>query len=127
MSEDKLTAEEREAVEYLRAKGNGQVTGPVIAALDRLAPRPAPPEPLPHELPARWRIRLKGTCPLPTDLEECAAELEAALKRWRAGWEDVGCQERLAAKIRDLTACSLPASAKAANWLVLAVLRKELP
>lgn len=96
---DLLTKEERDALEYLRRCADTSVAKAVIATLDRLAPAPKPPEPLPHELPARWRsLTWKNFGPDSTE-ELCADELEAALKRERERRE-----ERIQGPVRSMVA-----------------------
>lgn len=80
---DLLSKEERAAIADLQgavvgSERNARNVNTLLDALDRLAPAPKPPEPLPHELPARWREESKHSWQL-----KCADELEAALKRER--------------------------------------------
>lgn len=76
--EDLLTPEQRRHVEACRA-----AMPELCSILDKFAPKPEPPTPRLSELPSIWRHRLKASCPLPSDMEECADELDAASERDR--------------------------------------------
>jgi hypothetical protein len=79
MSDDKLTADERAFFEAYKSHPLSVQEDRVARIIDRLAPAPRPPEPLPHELPARWRAA-EGR---QRDQADYAWELEAALNRER--------------------------------------------
>lgn len=86
-AKDLLTKEERDALEwYEKRTVHSQHDVAIIAALHRLAPLPAPPETKVSELPAMWRLEADSVGPGSTEgrtLADCAASLEAALKRER--------------------------------------------
>jgi hypothetical protein len=124
---DLLSAEERRVLAAYSSAPIGSEARMLANALARLAPPPPPPEPRLSELAAIWRHRLKVTCPLPTDITECADELDSALERWRERLTKNGAaRDRFSAVMRQkIAGATLPASDAAADVIICDLLFKE--